>query len=83
MAQSTLTLIATMEKDIEFIKEALNWHMKVEEARNLADIQWKKELLEHLETKFAWKWTEKILIFVWTGIWIALIWAIMALILKN
>jgi len=36
-----------------------------------------------MESKFAWKWTEKILIFVWTGVWLAIIWAVMALILKK
>ena len=41
------------------------------------------DLLEKLETKFAGKWTEKVLIFIWTWIWIAIIWAFMALILKG
>lgn len=38
---------------------------------------------EKLELKFAWKWTERILIFIWSGIWIAIVWAFMALILKK
>lgn len=41
------------------------------------------DLLDKLETKFAGKWTEKIIIFVWTWIWIAIIGSIMALILKQ
>lgn len=41
------------------------------------------DLLDKLETKFAGKWTEKVLIFIGTWIWIAIIGAIMALILKQ
>ena len=35
-----------------------------------------------LDWKFAWKWTEKILIFIWSAIAIAIVGAIMTLILK-
>lgn len=40
-------------------------------------------LLEKLETKFAWKWTEKLLIFIWWVMGTAIIWAFMALIFKK
>lgn len=36
-----------------------------------------------LESKFAWKWTEKILIFIWSAVGIAIVGAIMTLIIKK
>ena len=38
---------------------------------------------QRLESKFAWKWTEKILIFIWSAVWIAIVGAVMTLILKK
>lgn len=72
MPPSTLTKIATMQKDIGFIKEYLE-----------KDEKWKSYLMNRLETNYAGKWVEKILIFVWTWVWIAIIGAVMALILKS
>lgn len=36
-----------------------------------------------LEWKFAWKWTEKILIFIGSAVWVAIVGAVMAVILKK
>ena len=38
---------------------------------------------QRLESKFAWKWTEKILIFIWSAVGIAIVGAIMTLVLKR
>lgn len=36
-----------------------------------------------LDWKFAWKWTEKILIFIWSAVGIAIVGAVMTVILKK
>lgn len=86
--------IATLETNIENIMQKL-WEIKEQLKQfrdNFDDFTKKyeqektsltKEFTEFSNKNFAGKWTEKIIIFIWSVIWTALIWAIMSLILIN
>ena len=41
------------------------------------------ELMDRLDTKYASKWVERTIIFIWSAVWITIIWALMALIIKK
>lgn len=75
--------ITIMSETIKDLKKDMEQHRNDTAVRHKEFQEFREELFEKLETRFAWKWTEKVLIFIWTSIWIALIWAIMALILKK
>ncbi len=71
--------VIEMQTYISYNKEAMQRIEKaIEELKH--DI---KEWFEIQERKFAWKWVEKILIFVWTTIGTILICSIMYLIIKK
>lgn len=82
--------IQILKKDIEIMSESIN-NLKAEMKAHREDTairhkefqDFKEELFEKLEKRFAGKWTEKVLIFIWSGIGIALIWALMTLIVKK
>lgn len=63
---------------LEYKEEA-----KLQQKHREESIKFHADLLEKLDNRFAWKWTERVLTFIWTWIWIAIIGAIMALILKQ
>ena len=75
----TTEKIPLIEKDISIMKEQLDTlTIDFKEHSKKMDMYF-----ERLEGKFAGKWTEKVLIFIWTWIWIAIIGALMTLILKQ
>ena len=59
--------------------ETLKFHADQKES----DAKFREELLEKLEWKFAWKWTEKIIIFIGWIMGTAIVGALMTLILRK
>jgi len=82
--------IPLIQKDISMLTDKVDRielkqdeEYRKNEKHRQEDYEFRDKLLEKLDSRFAWKWTEKVLIFVWTWIWIAIIGSIMALILKQ
>lgn len=64
----------SMDKKIDdMYKESKDFHVEI--------LHRFDELEKKFESKYAWKWTEKILIFIWWTIWTILIGALMAMII--
>jgi len=80
-ALSNQSLISMNEK-IWKMGESLDRHYVEEKAYRDADLKWKSELFDKLDSKYSGKWAEKVLIWFWSAIWIAIIGALMTLILK-
>ncbi len=87
MSQEEIPLIL---KDITMLTTKIDQvATKVEEEARKAQLhreeslRFHADLLEKLETKFAGKWTEKVLVYIGTWIWLAILTSIMALILKK
>lgn len=71
--------VPLLKKDISIMNDKLDTLTK-----DFKDHTDKMETyFERLEHKFAGKWTEKILIFIGSAVWIAIVGAIMALIIKK
>ena len=75
--------IQIMNSSIQEIKNDLCKHFDDEAGRHREFQEFKEELFDKLETRFAGKWTEKVIIFIWTTIWVVLIWALLSLVIKN
>ena len=70
--------IPLIEKEVSIMKESLNTLAQdFKEHR----IEWRQSM-ERMEEKYAGKWTEKLLIFIWSVIWTAIVGTLMAMILK-
>lgn len=69
-----MTNPCSKETDIALIKQSME---TINDKLDKIDAK-----LEMLEWKFAWKWVEKVLIFIGSIWWSSIIWAIMYLILK-
>lgn len=41
------------------------------------------KLIDQIETKYAGKWVEKVLVWVWITIWTPIIWALVYLVIKK
>lgn len=86
----TVEQIPLIQKDIFMLTDKLDKianrvedEAKKAQAHREESLKFHADLLEKLDKRFAWKWTERVLTFIWTWIWIAIIGAIMALILKQ
>lgn len=67
------------ETDIALINKSMqNIEKKVDEW--FSDI---KQELKEMKNSFAWKWVEKVLIWVWITIWTPIIWALIYLVIKR
>lgn len=75
--------IQIMSESIKALKDDLEKHFSDEARRHDDFLLFKEDLFEKLDKKFAWKWTEKFLIFVLSATWLAIIGAFMTLILKK
>lgn len=73
----------TLTKKVDEISTEVKEEAKKAQLHREESLKFHADLLEKLETRFAWKWTEKVLVFIWTWIWLTIITAVMALILKN
>lgn len=85
----TAEKIPLIEKDIQNMSESIK-ELKSEIKSHRDDMtahreefqQFKEELFMKLDTRFAWKWTEKIIIFIGWIIWTAIIGALMTLVIR-
>ena len=75
--------LQTMSESIKDLKSDMKAHREDTALRHREFQDFKEELFEKLETKFASKWVEKVTIFWLSWIGIAIIGAIMALIIKK
>ena len=81
--------IASLETNFGNVMDILN-EIKTDtreiktEIKNLRKEMYEKiaDEINKVEQTKAWKWTEKILIFIWWIVWSSLVWAILSLILK-
>lgn len=71
-----------MSESIKRLEEDMKAHRSDEALRHKEFQDFKEDLFERLETKFASKWVEKSMVAIFSTIWLALLWAILALILK-
>lgn len=75
--------ISMLTDKVDKIGDKVEEEARKAQAHREESIKFHAELLEKLDTRFAWKWTEKIIVFIGSAIWISLIGAIMALVLIN
>lgn len=78
MQQSISMLTDEMKK----VSAKVDEEARKAQAHREEALKFHSDLLEKLETKFAGKWTEKVLIYIWWLILTAIVGGIMALILK-
>lgn len=75
--------IQIMSESIKSLKDDMKAHREDEALRHKEFQEFKEDLFEKLETKFASKWVERFIIFVLSATWLAIIGAFMTLILKK
>ncbi len=73
--------IETMSDSIKQIKDDMKQHRDDTALRHREFQDFKEELFDRLDNRYAGKWTERTLVWVWWTIGLTLIWAIMSLIL--
>lgn len=77
------TEIAYLVKSIENLSTTLKDHMEKEEKHMEEEEKSMRSIIESLDKKYAAKWTEKVLVFVWSSVGTCIIWALMYLIIKK
>lgn len=73
--------ISMLTEEMKKVSNKVEEEAKKAQAHREESLKFHSELLEKLETKFAGKWTEKVLVYVWGLMLTAIIWAIMTLII--
>lgn len=69
--------IPLMQKDISMLTDKID-KVEVKLDRMSEKLE---NMLTKMEDKYAWKWTEKVLVYVWWLMLTAIIWSIMTLII--
>lgn len=75
------TQIDYLAKAIESLSFSLQNHMEKEEQHMEEEEKVMRWIIESLDRKYAAKWTEKVLVFVGSGVWSTIIGALMYLII--
>jgi hypothetical protein len=76
------TIVMLTDK-VDRIESKQDEEARKNEKHRQEDYEFRAQLLEKLETRFAWKWTEKIIIFIGWIMWTAIVGALMTLILRK
>lgn len=77
------TQIDYLAKAIESLSLTLRYHMEKEELHMEEEEKNMRGIVESLDKKYAAKWTEKVLVFIGSGVWSTIIGALMYLIIKK
>lgn len=73
--------ISMLNDKMERIEQKQDEEARKNEKHRQEDYEFRAQLLEKLDSRFAGKWTEKVLVFIWSAIWIALIGSILSLVI--
>ena len=73
--------ISMLTEEMKKVSAKVDEEAKKAQLHREESLKFHADLLEKLETKFAWKWTEKVLVYVWWLMLTGIVGAIMTLII--